>query len=77
MERDGIIRAHMCLENSMDNHKTHYKHVSLKRCCRKEPRLTLTTKFPNSIQVRILFSIAHLIKFENADLRIFVKEISP
>lgn len=74
--KDRIICAHMCLENSMDSHKTH-KHVSFEKCCKKEPCLTLTTKFPRYIQVGILFSTAHLIKFENAGLRIFVRKTSP
>lgn len=61
MGKDGIICAHMCLEKSMDSHSTHYKHVSFEKCCRKEPCLTLITKFSNYIQVRTLFSTAHLI----------------
>lgn len=45
--RDGTMCAQMCLVNSVGSHKTHYKHISFKKYFRKEPCLTLITKFPN------------------------------
>lgn len=66
----------MCLENSIDSHKTHYKHISFEKCCRKEPCLTLLTKFPNYLSQNAFSHSPSNEQFENTGLKTFVKTTS-